>query len=120
MICEGACAHVRCAVARLCVRAKFILESVRDVRACGSFSGVRCAITILHTFWNKMKRKWHFFCFKNYFRTFFPVLEHPFLLWNILFWFGTSFSALEHPFLLWNILFCFRMSYFVIKQLIKC
>ena len=39
MSCEGACAHahVRCAVARVCVRAKSILKSVRDVRACGSF-----------------------------------------------------------------------------------
>ena len=39
MSCEGACAHahVRCAVARVRVRAKSILESVRDVRACGPF-----------------------------------------------------------------------------------
>ena len=39
MSCEGACehAHVRCAVARVRVRAKSILKSVRDVRACGSF-----------------------------------------------------------------------------------
>jgi hypothetical protein len=50
MSCEGACAHahVRCAVAR--VRAKSILESVRNVRACGPFLGVRCAIALLHTF----------------------------------------------------------------------
>ena len=50
MSCEGACAHahVRSAVAR--VRVKSILESVRDVRACGPFLGVRCAITLLHTF----------------------------------------------------------------------
>ena len=49
--CEGKCAHahVRCAVAR--VRAKSILESVQNVRACGPFLGVRCAITLLHTFW---------------------------------------------------------------------
>ena len=53
MSCEGACAHahVRCAVAR--VRVQSILESVRDVRACGPFMGVRCAIALLHTFWNK-------------------------------------------------------------------
>ena len=52
MSCEGACAHahVRCAVAHVRVRAKSILKSVRDVRACGSFSVVRCAITLLHTF----------------------------------------------------------------------
>ena len=39
MSCEGACvhAHVRCAVAGVHVRAKSILESVRDVRACGPF-----------------------------------------------------------------------------------
>ena len=39
MSCEGACAHahVRCVVARVRVRAKSILESVRDVRACGLF-----------------------------------------------------------------------------------
>ena len=50
MSCEGACAHahVRCAVAR--VRAKSILESVRDVRACGHFFDVRCATALLHTF----------------------------------------------------------------------
>ena len=37
MSCKGACAHahVRCAVAR--VRAKSILESVRDMHACGPF-----------------------------------------------------------------------------------
>ena len=70
MGCEGACAHahVRCVVARVRVRAKSALKSVRDVRACGSFPGVRCAIILLHTFWNKTARK-------NY-----PVLEHPFLL----------------------------------------
>ena len=50
MSCEGACAHahMRCAVAR--VRATSILESVRDVRACGPFMGVRCAIARLHLF----------------------------------------------------------------------
>ena len=55
MSCEGACAHahVRCVVTRARLRAKSILESVRDVRACGSFLGVRCAIALLHTFWNK-------------------------------------------------------------------
>ena len=49
---RGACAHahVRCAVARVRVRAKSILESVQDVRGCGPFLGVRCAIALLHTF----------------------------------------------------------------------
>ena len=62
MSCEGACAHahVRCAVARVRVRAKSILESVRDVRACGTFLGVRCAITLLHTFCDKLARKCYF------------------------------------------------------------
>ena len=80
MSCKGACAHahVRCAVAR--VRAKSILESVRDVRACGPYMGVRCAIALLHTFRNKTDNKWHFFCLKNCSRTSFSVLEHPFLL----------------------------------------
>ena len=47
MSCEGACAHahVRIAVAR--VRAKSILESVREMRACGPFFG--CAMCD-HTF----------------------------------------------------------------------
>ena len=90
MSCEGACAHahVRCAVTRVRVRAKSILESVRDVRACGPFMGVRCAIALLHLFA-------HFFGTKLpvilCFRTFFPTLEHPFLFWIILFYFRTSF-----------------------------
>ena len=55
--CEGACAHahVRCAVARVRVRAKSILKSVRDVRACGSFSVVRCAMAIFTLFGTKRK-----------------------------------------------------------------
>ena len=56
MSCEGACAHahVRSAVARVRVRAKFILESVRDVRACGLFLGVRCAIALCTLFGSKL------------------------------------------------------------------
>ena len=79
MSCEGACAHahVRCVVALVCVCAKSILKSVRDVCACGSFFGVRCAIALLHTFWNKIDRKCYFL---NYSRTSYPILEHPFLL----------------------------------------
>ena len=46
------------------MRAKSILKSVRDVRACGSFLGVGCATALLHTFQDKMTR--------------FHVLEHPF------------------------------------------
>ena len=43
MGCEGACthAHVRCAVARVRVRAKSILKRVCDVRACGTFLGTK-------------------------------------------------------------------------------
>ena len=52
---------VRCAVAHMRMRAKSILKSVRDVRACGSFLGVRCAIALLHTFCDKIARKCHFF-----------------------------------------------------------
>ena len=53
--CEGACehAHVRCAVAHVRVRAKSILKSVRNVRVCGLFLGVWCAIALLHTFFLK-------------------------------------------------------------------
>ena len=45
---EDACqhTHVQCAVVR--VRAKSILKSVCNVRACGLFSGARCTITFLH------------------------------------------------------------------------
>ena len=91
MSCAGACAHahVQCAVARVHVHAKSILESVRDVRACGPFLGVRCAIALFHTFahvrtffWDKIVRK----CY---------ILEHPSLLWNVLSCFGSSYSVLE-------------------------
>ena len=69
---EGACAHahVRCAVALVRVRAKSILKSVQDVRACGSFSGVRCATPLLHTFCDKWIVNGIFFCLKT-------ILEHP-------------------------------------------
>ena len=95
MSCEGACAHahVQCAVARVRVRAKSILKSVRNVRACGPFLGVRCAIALLHTLPDNAT-----FCLKNYSRTrmSYPVLEHPFLLWNVFSCFGSSYSVLEH------------------------
>jgi hypothetical protein len=51
--CEGA-------IACVCVHAKSILKSVCDVHACGSFSGMQCAIALLHTFWNKTARKYFF------------------------------------------------------------
>ena len=77
MSCEGACAHahVRCAVARVRVRVKSILKSVRDVRLCGSFLGVRCATLLLHTFGTKLPENAIFSCF----RMSFSVLEHLFL-----------------------------------------
>ena len=92
MSCEGACAHahVRCAVARVRVRAKSILESVRDVRACGPFLGVRCAITLFTLFGTNLPEN-ATFCLKKMF------LEHLFLLWNVLFCFGSSYSVFEHP-----------------------
>ena len=49
---EESVAKVRCAVAR--VRAESLLKSVQDVRACGSFLGVRCATLLLHTFGTKL------------------------------------------------------------------
>ena len=70
---------VRCAVA--CVRAKSILKSVRDVRVCSSFSGVRRATVLLHTFRTKLPET-ATFCLKNYFRTSFPILEYLFLFHN--------------------------------------
>ena len=52
MSCKGACvhAHVRCAVAHVCVRPKSFLERVGDVRACGLFLGMRCVTLFLLTF----------------------------------------------------------------------
>jgi hypothetical protein len=54
--CEGgsAHAHMRCAVACVSVRAKSILKRACDVRACGPFLCVRCAIT----FCTLLKEKW--------------------------------------------------------------
>ena len=95
MSCEGAYAHahVRCAVEHVLVCAKSILEIVRDVRACGPFLGVRCVIALLHTFAHFLGQN----CQKMlHFRTSFPVLEHLFLFWIILFCFRTSYSVLEH------------------------
>ena len=56
--CEGACthAHKQFVVAHVHVHAKSILKRACCVRACGSFLGMRCAITLLHTFWNKTTR----------------------------------------------------------------
>ena len=78
MSCEGVCAHahVQCAVARVRVRAKSILESVRDVRACVSFLGVRCAIALLHTFATKLPENATFLNILSCFGTSFPVLDH--------------------------------------------
>ena len=105
MSCEGACvhAHVRCAVARVRVRAKSILESVRDVRACGPFFDVGCATALLHTFAHFLGQNYQImqlFALKtSRTRMSYPVSEHLFLLWNILSCFRTSYSDLEHPIL---------------------
>ena len=60
MGCEGAHAHVRFAVTHMCVRAKCILKCVCDVRACGPFWGVRCAITLSTLFSSKLARICYF------------------------------------------------------------
>ena len=99
-----------------CVRNPFWKE-------CSSFLGVRCAIAILHTFWNKTDKKsyilsklkartsvtqknvpsevvyyywaWYvFLCDRRY-----PALEPLFLFKNIFSCFRTSFPVLEHPIL---------------------
>ena len=55
---------------KVCVRAQSILESVRDVRARGPFLSVRCAIALLHTFWDKIARKCYVLeHFKNILKT---------------------------------------------------
>ena len=50
------CAYYRTSARAMCVR-KCVRQGfwncVCDVRACGSFLVVRCAIALLHTFWNK-------------------------------------------------------------------
>ena len=66
MSCEVVCtqALVRCVVT--CVRVKSIMESVQDVRACGPFFGVQCAIALLHTFAHGTKLPENAtFCLKN-------------------------------------------------------
>ena len=101
MSCEGACAHahVRCAVARVRVRAKSILKSVRDVRACVRlvFRRAMCDHTFAH-FLGQIARKCYFLS-QKYSRTriSYPDLEHFFLFWIILFCFRTSYSLFEHP-----------------------
>ena len=65
---------------RRCVLAQFILKSVCNVRACGSFLGVRCAITLAHFLEQNDQKKLLFVLIKNYFRISYPVLEPPFLL----------------------------------------
>ena len=92
------CAHVRCAVARVRVRAKPILGSVRDVRACdptfAHFLGQNCQKMLLFVLKIILELN----------RMSYPVLERPFLLCNVLSCFGsysvlckTSYSVLEHP-----------------------
>ena len=101
-------AHVRCAVARVCVLAKFILKSVCNVHACGSFSTWDVRSHFCTLFGTKQPEKAIFVLIKIYFRISYPVLEHPFLLQHLSFCFRTFFSALELLFLFQNVLFCFR------------
>ena len=63
------------------VRVKSILKSVRDVRACGSFLGVRCATLLLHTFGTKLPEN--------------AILERLISIQNIFSCFRTSFPDLE-------------------------
>ena len=65
------------------MRANSILKSVRDVRVCGLFLGVRCATVLLHTFGTKLPEN--------------AILEDPFLFWNILSCFRTPYFVLEYP-----------------------
>ena len=44
--------YEKCVVAR--VRLKSILKSVRDLRVCSLFLGVRCGTIVLHTFGTKL------------------------------------------------------------------
>ena len=69
MSCEGACAHVRCAVA--CVRAKSILKSVQDVRAT-CFRHAMCDHNFAH-FLKQKDQKMLLFVLKT-------ILGHPILL----------------------------------------
>ena len=84
-VCGRTCAVARvvshvcgrtCAVARVRSHVcSFILKSV-----CISLTGVRCAIPLLHTFWNKAARKKLLLVLiKNYSIIFYPVKEHSFL-----------------------------------------
>ena len=85
---------MRCAVAHVRVRAKSILESVRDVRACSPFMGVRCAIALLYHFAHFLGQncqKMQLFVLKTILE-----LECPIPFYNILSCFGTSFPVLDH------------------------
>ena len=61
------------------VHAKFILKSVRDVRAAARFGFAMCDRNFAH-FLEQKGQKNATSCLKNYSRTSYPVLEHPFLL----------------------------------------
>ena len=82
------CMHRMCNLwLRVCMQKAF--WDVREMCVeCGSFLGVRCAIALLHTFWNKQARKSYLFVLKNILanliliRTFYPVLEPPKNCWK--------------------------------------
>ena len=70
---------MQCTVARVYVRAKSIMKSVGDVRACCSFWACDAQSLFAH-FLEQNGQKLAYFCLRNCFRTSFFVLEHPFLL----------------------------------------
>ena len=61
-----------------------------------------CDHTFAHLstlFGTKRQKKLFFVLIKNYSIIFYPVLKHPFLLWNLLSCFTTAFHVLERPIL---------------------
>ena len=97
-----------CARTRACACEIHSEEYARCVCVLLVFGHAMCD-RIFAPFWNKTDRNWHSFCLKNYSRTFYPVLEHPFLLLNILSCFSTFFPALESPILFQNTLKIFKI-----------
>ena len=69
-------------------------------------------------FGTKRTRNGIFFCLKNCSRTSFSVLEHPFLLWNILFCFQTFFSALKCSFFLEHLIKCWKFAENLLKKML--
>ena len=85
MSCEGA-SHTCDVRSRVCM-CSWKCAGCACVRP---FLGRAHFCTLLHIFWGQNCQK------MLHFRTSFPVLEHLFLFWIILFCFRTSYSILEH------------------------